>query len=229
MVSLSKNELEFLAQGLDLEKPLIFDDVAWSGRTCLDVAALLRCNTADITFAFLAANNGTFGEGKPGAVDLLRSKQAQVEAGVMIATPQDDGFHVEDFFKNPHITHEKTFHTVLELQKAREQGNIRIIKQILDENHHELFPAAMTSSQMLEMQREGRIITPGGFPKKSLFDINPPNWLMPSFSKRVRSEMMETNMPQLISVLHEFQRLVHDEGAIKEGEIEITRRGGERL
>jgi hypothetical protein len=225
LINLRPIELEDVKKNHNWVKPFVFDDVGWSGRTCIDVVRLLNLDFSKTTFGFLSLNVGNFGEGKLGASGLLKNTGAKVETGIIVATPEDDGFHLADFFQGENLDDEVVFNQIINLQKARENGHDSEVKRILFDNQKLLFPNAMTTEEMLILFKEGKVIAPGGINRNSMFDINPPNWLMPSFSKRIRASMIEKNAPLILSTLRDFKLITGQEGSvIKEGG-----RGGERI
>lgn len=94
LFSLTEAERGQLQETFDLSRPLILDDVGWSGRTIVETATALNLPLRHTTAAFLTVNVGTFGEGKPGAAGLLTGLGMKVVAGTEVRTPADDGFHL---------------------------------------------------------------------------------------------------------------------------------------
>lgn len=165
LVSLGSKEIINLKDTVDLSRPLFLDDVAWSGRTITEVIKILGVNPELLTVGLLIVNNGTFGEGKPGAFDILKEKGIQVLAGDIVSTPQDDGFHLADFFN--FIPDENVFDDILKVWEKRAEmeslpSEIRRnreneIKTLLIKNKDALFPKAISSEWMKLLQQEGRL------------------------------------------------------------------------
>lgn len=61
-----------------------------------------------------------------------------------------------------------------------------------------------------------------------MFDTNPPNWLMPSFTQRADLNTIRRNKREIIGILEEFRDTINEDKEKKEGKIEVTRRGIER-
>ncbi len=61
-----------------------------------------------------------------------------------------------------------------------------------------------------------------------MFDINPTNWLMPSFTQRANLNMIKRNKREIIETLRGFRNIMNEDREIKEGKNEIMRRGIER-
>lgn len=208
IISLSSTERSTLLSAHDSSKPLILDDVVWSGRTALEAIRILGLPPANSMFAAFAINIGNFGEGRPGAAGLLEAQGIQLKWGETVSTPQDDGFHLSDFFDHPHITESEIFDVVIQIQQLRENilaedGSRKKeldleIKGLLEEHRQVLFPKSRSTEEIKRIQSDGKLIVNGGLPKNSFFDVNPLNWLMPSFSKRIRSEMMKIQKPKIL-------------------------------
>lgn len=164
-VSLGSEEIASLKSTINLSKPLFLDDVAWSGRTIVEVIKILGVNPKLSTVGLLVVNRGTFGEGKPGAFDILREKGIQVLTGDEVLTPQDDGFHLADFFN--FIPDENVFDDILRIwEKRAEMQNLSSetrrnreneIRTLLVNNKDALFPKAISSEEMKLLQQEGRL------------------------------------------------------------------------
>lgn len=165
LVSLNSQQVENLRNSTDLSKPLFLDDVSWSGRTIAEAIKILGVNPELSTVGLLVTNKGTFGEGKPGAFDILKEKGIQVLTGDVVSTPQDDGFHLADFFN--FIPDENVLDDILKIwEKRAEMQNLSSqtrrnreneIKTLLINNKDALFPKAISSEEMKLLQQEGRL------------------------------------------------------------------------
>lgn len=58
-----------------------------------------------------------------------------------------------------------------------------------------------------------------------MFDINPPNWTIPSFMQRADLGMIRNNKKEIIKLLRDFRDIMSED---REGKNEIMRRGIER-
>lgn len=230
LLNLKRNQIGDIAGENDLSRTLILDDVSWSGRTVNEAMRALHIPPHTATIGLLSVNNGIFGEGKPGAKDLLEQEGSTVIAGSLVTTPFDDGFHLADFFNFSPI--DLAFDRILEIQKIREsiasgvnskdEGDNRI-REILDANRGLLFPNALSSEELRNLEAEGKFIPLGGISKRSFFDTNPPNWLMPSFSKRTNWNVLQQNKKEITSVLKDFDDVMNEGKVI--GEAETLRTG----
>mgnify|MGYP003393414794 CR=1 FL=1 len=78
----------------------------------------------------------------------------------------------------------------------------------MTDNREVLFPNAKATGEMKDLQTQGRLLFSGGLPKNSLFDTNPPNWLMPSFSRRVSSLMLTERKLEIMNTLKRLSDVI---------------------
>lgn len=221
VTSLTPTQIENLKMTLDLSRPLFLDDVSWSGRTAVITAKILSAKVECSTFGFLAVNCGDFGEGKPGAKQLLENMGGNVVGGHAITTPWDDGFHLIDFFNSPLIDRSDVFDIVIKIQELRERVTQsdenekksieKEVKNILETGRELLFPNSWDTSTMIQIQGEGRLLASRGFNKDAFFCINPLNWLMPSFSRRIKVDTLSRNKYEIIETLAELRSITNRE------------------
>lgn len=210
-----KNEFQQLGDGFDLSQPLIIDDVGWSGRSALELANLIGFEPSCASFGFIVCNDGAFGE-KPGAKGLIEKKGGAVLSGGFVQTPNDDGFHLADFFDHPNIGERKLFDLLIIIQGIREEIALdpgrreegeKAIKQIINNSRNLLFPNALDSEQVRQLHNKGRIVGINSVCPDSLFQTNPLNWFLPSFAKRVKMEDMIANREPIQATLCELKRI----------------------
>jgi hypothetical protein len=222
-MSLTSDEIKEIKTESDLSRPLVLDDVGWSGRTVIKAAEIFALPAENTNVAFLCGNNGNFGE-RPAAIELLRGLGFQVFTGKEVSSPFDDGFHLADFV---HPRLEEVFPLILQLQQLRERGDEEGVGRILKEKIEFLFPQYFLREQLEDVRREGRLIIPGGLPKEGVFSTNPLAFLYPSFSRRISSDNLFLYQQELIEGLKQLRIL------IEEGKEEIIReervRSGGRL
>lgn len=208
-------------------RPLIFDDVSWSGRTMLEVINRLSLDLSSVNIGLLVCNEGVFGD-KPTKITAIRAGGAKVFTGTEVHTPDDDGFHLVDFI-SPNLS-EDVFDAVIAIQKLRELKSEDgtkgkeindEIRAILTQIREKIFPNAKTSEEMLRLKTDGRLISNGGVSRDSFFDVNPPNWFLPSFSMRVQSSTLRQNKDNIIGVIRELRDIIEPDKETKR-EIEPT-------
>lgn len=121
LLSTTPEEVQQIKASFDLSLPLIIDDVSWSGRTVIEATKALGIDPRQITCGFLTVNSGDFGENKPGAKQLLEQEGVKVIGGFAVQTPQEDGFHLADFFDHGFLEDRQTFDIMIRIQELREQ------------------------------------------------------------------------------------------------------------
>lgn len=214
LVNLKPKEVSVATSSLDLSHPLILDDVSWSGRTIIEAIKLLKVGPTTVTAGLLTINKGNFGE-KPGAFKLLMEKGVSVLSGKSVDTPIDDGFHLADFFDHPSV--EDIFDKVIHLQILREEAFRTIgderrkieqkIKIFLRENQRDFFPNALSDEEVKLAEEEGRLVGSSGISKDDFFTTNPLNWFLPSFSKRINSDLLISNREDITNILKAFKEI----------------------
>lgn len=138
----------------DLTHPLILDDVVWSGRSILAMTRLLGLSHDSLTVACMTGNVGLFGK-NDGGIKALVNRGIATISGAEVATPQEDGFHLEDFAFRENELFGRTF-TLKELKDLKDQGVFIDLAGLPKKNLENL-----------------------------IFGVNPPNYLMPSFQERI--------------------------------------------
>jgi len=220
-VRIFKQTVNFYTSHPDKSRPLIFDDVSWSGRTIFESMKRLGLDASSVNVGVLVCNEGKFGD-KTTKIEDMRAEGARVFAGIEVHTPQDDGFHLADF-TTPNIS-EDVFDAMIAIQILRERKSVDgtkekevnlDIKAILTQMRDEIFPNAKTSGEMTVLKAEGRLINNGGISRDSFFDTNPPNWLLPSFSMRVESGRLKENKKHIIEIMREFKSITEPNNEIK--------------
>lgn len=227
--SLTTNEINAFKEKMKLEgsrngdrfRPLIFDDVSWSGKTMFEAINRLDLDLSSVIVGLLVCNEGVFGD-KPTQITKVRAGGSQVFTGAEVHTPQDDGFHLIDFIP-PNLS-EDVFDAMIAVQALREQKSVdrtrekeinAEIKAILAQMREKIFPNAKTSEEITVLKANGRLINNGGINRDSFFDINPPNWLLPSFSMRVQSDKLKENKQHIVGVLSELRDIIDPDKEIK--------------
>lgn len=220
------------------ERPfLVLDDVGWSGRTVRQAVTMLGISPDNATLGFLVGNKGVFGQAKT-EIEKLEEAGFRVLMGEEVVTPRDDGFHLADFSLN----NDSVFDIFLEIQALRERlpssfddnGKkrkeiLKTIQEILESEQKKLFPKGMSTEAVIRLSQEGKIVTLGGIGSNAFFDVNPTNWLMPSFSQRVSSQTLRENKRDIIDVTSELHDALTIQTEGKETQREIIGRGKERL
>ncbi len=117
-----------------------------------------------------------------------------------------------DFMHNPRLLEEPVFKEIAMIQQLREQASTgrehsEEIETRLNIFRQQFFPNAIHALELRQLVSLGRAHVPGGIPKQGFFDTNPPNWLMPSWSKRVKAEQLLANQHQIRDVLRRLRQI----------------------
>lgn len=225
-VSLFPEEVEDLRERLDLEKPLIVDDVSFSGWTSKKTMDILGINPASATHAFLLTNDGDLGN-NPGAVGLLQGVGGRVISGGTITTPQDDGWHLKDLHQNPNLSESFVLSMLfqeivgsdgMDSQSARDFFRRSTVMRII-------FPDHLTSDQIRRLMNEGRFITKDGNPPdgNEIHARNPFLWASPYFQAHVDMAKVIANNETVIKTLGELRSLTSDSQGRDEASLELQR------
>ena len=107
VVSLTDDDISSRSASIDFSRPLILDDVGWSGKTIVETMRMFNLKPTQTTVGFLVTNTGNFGEGKPGAFDQLTRMGVSVLSGMEVHTPADDGFHLYRLYPRCSINTER--------------------------------------------------------------------------------------------------------------------------
>lgn len=138
---------------------------------------------------------------------------------------------------NPHLSDPAVFADIIAIQQLREDNGdpkqqSAAIEARLAEARVRLFPEAMDSLRLQQLAENGRAIVPGGVPKRGFFDTNPPNWLMPSWSRRVEARRLQEQDAEIRAVLrrlrgHASRETVREmDSSLTEGRIRLPAGAG---
>lgn len=225
-VSISPKEMEEVCQKIDMTRPLIVDDVSFSGWTSRKTMDLLGIDPKVTTHAFLIANTGNLGQ-DPGAVPMLESMGSRVVFGHELKTPQDDGWHLKDLHQNPNL--EQSFILALLFQETIRKNGIgsELAQQFFG---HEtvirtLFPDHLTSCQIRELMHEGRFVLKNGnvIQGNEIHARNPFLWASPYFQEHVDINRILANKDSVVSILVELRALTTDPEGKREAGLELQR------
>lgn len=223
----TRDEINEVKQALDLSRPLIFDDVGFSGRTARQVMELWGITPKETTYAFLIANAGIFGR-QEGAVKTLESLGSKVFFGYELETPEDDGWHLQDFLQTPNNA-EEVLHLVTQFQKmiSKEGLSSNSASEFLEDETviRTLFPEALTTSNLIELANEGRFIPLDNFSRrKEMYHAkNPLMWVMPSFVRRTDPGRIVAEKGRLATILRELHSLTSGTEGQREASEEFKR------
>lgn len=221
-VSMFPEEIEEVRQAMDMTRPLILDDVSFSGWTSRKTMDILGVDPEATTHAFLIANTGNLGN-DPGAVPMLESMGSKVIFGHELKTPQDDGWHLKDLHQNPNL--DQAFVLALLFQEAfKKDGMESALAQGFFTHEtviKTVFPDHLTSSRIRDLIQERRFILRNGSVVNGdeIHARNPFLWASPYFQEHVDIGRILSNKDHVISMLNELRTLTTD----PEGKIEASR------
>lgn len=225
-ISMFPEEIEQVKRELDLSRPLIVDDVSFSGWTSRKTMDIWGFAPGQTTHAFLIANTGNLGP-EPGAVPMLRSLGSKVVFGHELKTPQEDGWHLKDLHQNPNL--DQAFILALLFQEAVKRDGMKsaLVQRFFT---HEtviktVFPDHLTSSRIRDFMREGRFILRNGnvIDGDEIHARNPFLWASPYFQEHVGIGQILSNKDRVISLLRELRTLTTDPQGKIEASLELQR------
>lgn len=228
-VSHMPHELKKLRDVLDLSRPLIVDDVSFSGWTSRKTMELWGIDPTSATHAFLIANTGDLGP-NPGAVKMLEGIGSKVISGLEITTPNDDGWHMKDLFW--HSRMEDAFILAMRFQElATIYGqDAAELKSFLADDHVSkiLFPESYTSSQIRDLKNEGKfvLLNGGTLQEGSRHARNPFLWASFYLRDHLDLDSLRENRLEILSTLRELRELTSDPEGQREAAIELMREVG---
>lgn len=227
VVSMTPKQIAAHRQNLDLSRPLIVDDVSFSGWTSRKTMEMWGLNPEPVTHAFLIANTGNFDGGKPGAVRMLKGLGSNVVFGHELRTPIEDGWHLKDLHSNPSL--KQAFVLSLLFQEIVAKNGIES-KSAQSFFTHEtvvqtIFPEHLSSAQIKRLEKEGRFILLNGHcvEKEAIHARNPFLWASPYFQQHVTTKALLNRRDLILEVLSELRSLTSSPEAAREASWELKR------
>lgn len=226
VISMSPEEIGEMRQRVDMSRPLIVDDVSFSGWTSRKTMGILGIQPETATHAFLIANTGDLGS-EPGAVPMLESMGSKVIFGHELKTPQDDGWHLKDLHQNPRL--EQAFVLALLFQEAVGRDGIEspLAQRFFSHDTviNTVFPDHLTSEQIRGLIQDGKFILRNGnvVDGDEIHARNPFLWASPYFQEHVDVEGIFTHKDEIVSILGELRSLTTDPEGKREASLELRR------
>lgn len=225
-ISMFPDEIEQVKRERDLSRPLIVDDVSFSGWTSRKTMDIWGLAPEQTTHAFLIANTGNLGP-ELGAVPMLESMESEVIFGHELRTPQDDGWHLKDLHQNPNL--DQAFILALLFQEAVKRDGMESVLVQRFFTHETViktvFPDHLTSFQIKNLMQEGRFILRNGnvIDGDEIHARNPFLWASPYFQKHVDIGQILSDKDCVISLLGELRSLTTDPEGKVEASLELQR------
>jgi hypothetical protein len=229
IINLNPEHLKLVRNKYDLQKPLIVDDVSFSGSSSELAMRLFGLNPESTANAFLITNVGELGP-SPGAKTKLESLGSRVFTGQTLNTSEnEDGWHIKDFVDHPAL--ERSLGLIVTIHEViRKDGkNSEILKHLFQTEALKriLFPFALPFEKIVQFQKEGRFMLPKNKTLESLSEgmhtTNPTLLTSPSFLAHVDSEKFGKNLNKVSEMLQCIQFLSHDRGFLIETTAELRR------
>lgn len=221
-ISMTPKEIENTKQNLDFSRPLIVDDVSFSGWTSRKTMDIWGLAPEQTTHAFLIANTGNLGP-ESGAVPMLRKLGSKVVFGYELITPQYDGWHLKDLHQNANLDQAFVLALLFQEAVAKEGIDSTLAQNFFthDTVIKTVFPDSLTSSQIKDLMKEERFILRNGnvINGDEVHAKNPFLWASPYFQEHVDIRRILSNKDQVLSLLNELRTLTTD----PEGRIEASR------
>lgn len=176
-VSHEPDDITRMHQDMDLRRPLVIDDVSFSGWTSKKTVETLKLDSENTTHAFLIANTGPLGP-DPSAVSLLESMGSRVVFGHELKVPFDDGWHLKDLHQHPNLPQSLVL-SLLFQEAIKNRGPKS--ETVEDFFKHQtvldiLFPEKVKSDQVDELVKKGqfvlkdfKLLTPGNIHARNPF------------------------------------------------------------
>jgi len=222
IINLSPKQIDTLKRRFDFRKPLILDDVSFSGSSSELTMKLFGLNPERTTNAFLITNIGELGP-NPGAKTKLESLGSNVFTGKCLNTSEnEDGWHIKDFVQHPSLERSLglvvTIHEIIEKDGKDSELLKRLFKT--DSLKEILFPFALDFSIFQRLQKEGLFIISEGKGLETLREgmhtTNPTLLTSPYFLRHVSSEAFRSNLNEISETIHGIQSLTEDVDAQRE-------------
>lgn len=227
VVSMTPEEIAVNSRSLDLSRPLIVDDVSFSGWTSRKTMEMWGLNPESTSHAFLIANTGNFGEGKPGAVKMLEGLGGRVVFGHELRTPIEDGWHLKDLHRNRNL--EQAFVLSLLFQEMVAKNGIESDLAQSFFTHETvirtIFPDHLSSNQIKDLEKEGKFIVLNGhcIEGGAIHARNPFLWASPYFQQHIATEALLSRKDLILETLGELRLLTSDPEAVLEASSELRR------
>ena len=220
LINISPEEVKKIKALNDFCRPLILDDVSFSGHSSELTMKIFGLDPTNTTHGFLILNVGNLGE-TPGAKTRLEAIGSSIMSGHTIDTSQnEDGWHIKDFVHHPTIEPSlgliATIHEIIEKDGSNSDIMFRLLQTQTLQNL--LFPFAMSFDILESLSKEGKFI-----PAVKLEDLrlglhspNPTLLTSPYFLKHINTEIFRANLPAISELIKEIRSLSNQ----PEGQIE---------
>ena len=229
IVNLNPLQIGVIKREFDLNKPLIVDDVSFSGSSSELAMNLFGLDPKETANAFLITNIGELGPNQ-GAKTKLESLGSKVFTGQVLNTSEnEDGWHIKDFVQHP--TLERSLGLIVTIHEIiqKDGKDSELLKRLFQTEalREILFPFALSFEKIESLQKECRFRLSKGRSMESLAEgmhtTNPTLLTSPYFLGHVSSESFRANLDKVSEIIHEIQFLTKDREVQAESTAELRR------
>lgn len=221
VASMSLEDIQRGKNNLNLEKPLIVDDTAFSGWTARKTMELWGINPKKATHAFLMANTGSLGNQK-GGVNVLKDLGSNVFYALEIHSPEDDSWHIKDLCQAEDLN--RSIELSLFFKKKLDENGLdsNAVRDFFadPEVARALFPERLSSEQIANLIKEGKFLPKdeATLNDRDIHSRNPFLWASPYFQEHIDMNSLTINKDEVVSILSELNLLINDpEGKTEAG------------
>lgn len=212
--------LQQLKEGFDFSKPLILDDVSFSGSSTVLVMKLLGLNPKETTNGFLLTNIGDLGP-QPGAKSKIESFNSKLFTGQTLNTSEnEDGWHIKDFVQHPFL--ERSLGLVVTIHEIiqKDGGDSEILRRLFKTQalRDVLFPFALNFQQLNKLFMEGKFIPTKSMDslREGMHTTNPTLLTSPYFLRHVSAEKFKDNLSEVSLIIRSIQKVSENNEAQSE-------------
>ncbi len=206
-----KEDIANIREFVDVSKPLVLDDVSFSGKSSELVMRLLGLDPKETSHGFLITNVGELGPRMNGAWTRLTDMGSTVHTGAVINTSEgDDGWHIKDFVRQERLGRALGLVPVIhELFKDAKEHKA-LLQQLfsLESTRSLLFPHAISGEDLLNVD-PSRFIRSESFRREGMHTTNPNLLTSPAFLEHISTESFAAHIDEVSELLHSIQHLTN--------------------
>lgn len=216
-LSLSPTEISRLKSELDFSRPLILDDVSFSGLSSRVTMEQFNLNPKQTTHGFLILNEGELGP-RLGAKTSLEQLGSRTMGGRLMNTSKgDDGWHIKDFIEHKNLN--KVLGASLLIQELFEKEGINspTAKKLFGNEALQkiCFPQAKTIEDLRKFAINNQFIfNPEHRAEKgSIHTTNPTLLISPTVLEHISSKKLRENFDHVSELMLMMRHLSFDQEA----------------
>lgn len=217
IISTTPNRINELKDTFDFRRPLILDDVSFSGLSSVVAMEKFSLDPKETTHGFLILNEGDLGR-NPGARSRLESAGSRVFGGhTMNTSENEDGWHIKDFIEHKKL--ERILGASLMVQELFEQDgkDSHVVKRLFaNEALRQLFfPHAKTLSELKELEQNAQLVF--NPEHKASFDsihmTNPTLLISPYVLQHISSKQFREHFDQVAEIMISIRHISFEQEA----------------